>query len=149
MDVQQVGWAVRGIQIWLFRPGYAAHTHLHTHAQPHISDSRSPEGLCGCVNEACSGRSLFTWSSCLFWSCLHLTGSASGFVPVKLPLTRPLIPLCLFPGWPFPLLSPLVTLHFLFLLCRLWPVIFRCVTWWCFGEFDFYLKVDGRLMCNL
>lgn len=77
--------AVRGRQIWLFHPGYTTHTHTHLH----ISDSRSPEGLCGCVNEACSGRSLFTWSSCLFWSCLHLTGSASGFVPVKLPLTRP------------------------------------------------------------
>lgn len=56
----------------------------------HISESRTPPGLCGCVSDACSGRLLFTWSSCLFWSYLHLTGSASGFAPVKL------LPTCCF-----------------------------------------------------
>lgn len=32
----------------------------------HICESRSPLGLCGCVTYACSGRLLFTCSSCLF-----------------------------------------------------------------------------------
>lgn len=56
--------------------------------QTHMSERRSPAGLCGCAADACRGRLLFTWSSCLFWSYLHLGGSAPGFVPAELPLLR-------------------------------------------------------------
>lgn len=54
------GWQTR-----LLSPGDGL-TPKNTHMRAHISESGSPAGLCGCVADACSGRLLFTWSSCLF-----------------------------------------------------------------------------------